>query len=186
MSGFRKNDLGKPRMSLVPSEAVRGAAVVMTHGAEKYDDHNWRKPTYWTRFWDAADRHMRAWLEGEDLDESGLPTIDHALSELMMLSATIKRGVGTDDRYKHDNKTADEIVERELLGLPIPKEVEEQRGRPASDPAVHLPSSQHEEKGNEPRRPKWCSCRLKRTAVSSYGQPVCPDCGERRRKGDEP
>lgn len=100
MSDFRKDDQGKPRMSLVPSEAVRGAAYVMSYGAVKYADHNWRQPTYWTRFWDAADRHMRAWLEGEDFDESGLPTIDHAVCSLMMLSASIKRGIGVDDRYK--------------------------------------------------------------------------------------
>lgn len=103
-NGFKKNDAGKPRMSLVPQEAVRGVAEVMTFGAQKYAAHNWRQPTDWSRFLDAAMRHMNDWACGVDLDlgdgGSGLPVIDHAIAELMMLSASIKRGVGNDDRPK--------------------------------------------------------------------------------------
>ena len=100
--GFEKHDQGKPRMSLVPQEAVRGVAKVMTFGAQKYAAHNWRQPTNWCRFLDAAMRHMNDWACGVDLDlgedGSGLPVIDHAIAELMMLSSAIKNGVGTDDR----------------------------------------------------------------------------------------
>lgn len=72
----------------------------MTYGAKKYADNNWRQATSWNRYYDAAMRHMVAWQQGEDVDESGFHPIDHAVCSLMMLSSLIKTGVGEDDRYR--------------------------------------------------------------------------------------
>lgn len=105
--GFKKNDLGKDRMTLVPPEAVRGVAKVMTFGERKYAANNWRQPTEWSRFLDAAKRHLNDFECGVNWDVgeggSGLHVIDHAIAELMMLSASIKNGVGTDDRPRVPN-----------------------------------------------------------------------------------
>lgn len=97
-SKFRKFDQGKPRMSLVSPWAELGMARVMTHGEQKYDAWNWLHPTEWSRFLDATKRHINALEKGEDIDESGLPTIYHAMAELMMLATQMELGIGVDDR----------------------------------------------------------------------------------------
>jgi len=96
--GFKKFDEGKPRMSLVPPWAIEGVARVMTHGEKKYDAWNWLNPTKWSKFLDPALRHVNALEKSEDIDESGLPTVYHAIAELMMLATVMELKIGTDDR----------------------------------------------------------------------------------------
>jgi hypothetical protein len=95
-----KYDKGKPMMSYIPASAMRGVAAVFQHGAAKYSDHNWRMGMDHTRLWNATQRHLWAWLDGENLDpDSDLPHLDHALCCLMMLQAHVAYGYGRDDRY---------------------------------------------------------------------------------------
>lgn len=83
-----KDDGGKPRMSLLPGNVLVSVALVFTYGAKKYNDFNWRRGMKWRRMYDAAERHMTAWLEGQDNDdESELPHLAHAICCLMMLLA---------------------------------------------------------------------------------------------------
>lgn len=98
MSEFKKFDEGKPRMSLVPPWAIEGVARVMTHGEKKYDACNWLNPTKWSKFLDPALRHVNALEKSEDIDESGLPTVYHAIAELMMLATVMELKIGIDDR----------------------------------------------------------------------------------------
>lgn len=103
-----KKDAGKVRMDLLSEVAIEGLARVLTFGAEKYAEDNWRKGLAWRRCIGAALRHITEFMKGNDLDdESGLPHIDHALCCLMFLSEYQKHGTGTDDRWKHlaDRKT---------------------------------------------------------------------------------
>ena len=76
----RKDDKGKPRFSLVPVSALRVIADVLTFGAKKYADDNWKHvPDAKARYTDAMLRHVYAWQEGEVLDpESGLSHLGHA------------------------------------------------------------------------------------------------------------
>jgi hypothetical protein len=98
---FMKHDHGKPRMDLLPPEALIEVSRVLGYGANKYAAHNWRKATEWGRYSAAAMRHLTAWMNGEDVDpESGLPHVAHATCCLMFLLALQQTGVGTDDRYK--------------------------------------------------------------------------------------
>lgn len=98
MSKFKKFDEGKPRMSLVSPWAVLGMAKVMTHGDQKYGAWNWLHPTNWSRFLDATLRHVNALERSEDIDESGLQTVYHAMAELSMLATAMELKIGTDDR----------------------------------------------------------------------------------------
>ena len=99
--GFRKYDSDKPRMDLVPPKAIREVAEVLTHGAKKYGDHNWRQVDKRTRYAAAAQRHLNSWLSGEDTDpDSGLPHLAHALCSLAMLRECEIEGLGRDDRWK--------------------------------------------------------------------------------------
>lgn len=92
----------KPCLSLVPSVAVIRAAEVMKLGAVKYGPYNWRdEKVSQLCYIDAADRHMKAYLDGEDLDqESGQPHLAHALCCMAILLDAIECGMDVDDRPK--------------------------------------------------------------------------------------
>jgi hypothetical protein len=98
---FKKLDAGKPRMDLLPPEAIVEVSKVLTYGASKYADHNWRKATNWGRYTAATLRHVFAWMTGEDNDpETGMSHLAHATCCLMFLLALQQTRVGTDDRFK--------------------------------------------------------------------------------------
>ncbi len=95
-----KHDTGKPRWELLPYDAVRGVVEVLTDGAKKYSDRNWENGIAYGRVFGALQRHLTAWWSGENTDsESGRSHLDHAMCELMFLSAYEKRGMSfLDDR----------------------------------------------------------------------------------------
>ena len=85
--GGRKFDGGKIRYGLLPPLALKATADVLTFGAEKYEPNNWKHvPDSLNRYFDAAQRHMWAFKEGETIDpESGKHHLAHALCCLMFL-----------------------------------------------------------------------------------------------------
>lgn len=105
---FKKHDGGKLRWSLLPIRAIEEIIKVLMKGAEKYDADNWRKGTDWSRYYDALNRHIKAFWEGEENDpEWGLSHLAHAGCCLLFLLTFQLTGKGTDDRYKEsENETA--------------------------------------------------------------------------------
>lgn len=99
-----KKDEGKPRWELLPFDAIEGVVEILTFGAKKYDARNWEKGIVYGRVFGATMRHLTAWWRGEDKDkESGRSHLEHAMCELMFLSAFEKRGMAhLDDRPKKD------------------------------------------------------------------------------------
>ena len=86
MSTGMKHDSGKLRMDLLPPEAIRAMAQVLTYGAAKYAPNNWRGVSI-ERYEAAMLRHWLAWKEGERLDaESGLPHLAHVLCNAAFLT----------------------------------------------------------------------------------------------------
>lgn len=101
MSG-KKFDSGKPRMELLSTKALRKTARVMSHGASKYGDQNWREGIEWSRLIGAALRHLTAFNDGEDLDpETGESHIAHLACCTMFLLEYIETHPEYDDRYKY-------------------------------------------------------------------------------------
>jgi hypothetical protein len=97
----RKDDADKIRVDLLDPLALEGLAAVLTFGAKKYADNNWRGGISYSRLTGAMLRHLFAFLRGEDLDsESGLPHIDHLGCCWMFLSNMTKTRKDLDDRYK--------------------------------------------------------------------------------------
>lgn len=87
--GFKLDD-GKLQWHLLLQgcmKALTGAVQVLMYGLNKgYPDHNWKKVDA-ARYKNAAARHFFAYLNGEDIDpESGLPHIDHLLTNILFLS----------------------------------------------------------------------------------------------------
>lgn len=97
----KKHDSGKVRLELLSPGALEEVARVMTHGAVKYGDNNWRGGFKWTRVIGAVKRHVSAWEKNEDLDpEFGTHHLAHAICGLMFLLEFYQTGVGQDDRFK--------------------------------------------------------------------------------------
>lgn len=96
-----KFDAGKPMMGLISSKFLVGLAKVLTFGAKKYAAHNWRKGMAFSKAYNALQRHLVAFNDGEDLDvETGLCHLDHAACELMFLRELWELQPKHDDRYK--------------------------------------------------------------------------------------
>ena len=83
----RRDDSAKRRYSLLPKGAVNSVVDVLEFGSKKYSAGNWQKvPDAKTRYYDAAMRHLDAWLNGDLKDaETGLPHLAHAICCLMFL-----------------------------------------------------------------------------------------------------
>lgn len=95
MSEGKKYDGEKPKMYLLPPKTLLEVAKVLTFGAAKYDEHNWKKlDNLQNRYSGAALRHIVAHLDGEELDEeTGLDHIAHAICCLMFkLEAKLENG----------------------------------------------------------------------------------------------
>lgn len=94
----KKDDKDKPRVGLVPPKAALELAKVMTHGAEKYGDKNWRLVAD-HRYLDALGRHYLELLmvEGNGQvakdHDSGLPILAHiAANALILLEKELTKG----------------------------------------------------------------------------------------------
>ncbi len=98
MLGIRLDD-GKPRMDLLPGDALLSVADVFTEGAKKYSDRNWEKGMAWHKLFSPIERHLWKWWQGEETDEeSGQHHLAHAACDCLMLLASVMRGIGEDDR----------------------------------------------------------------------------------------
>lgn len=99
--GGIKHDDNKPQLGLLSKVFLWGIAEIMTMGVKEYGAHNWREGMEWHRPYDALQRHLTAWWDGENLDpKSGKSHLWHAGAELMFLAEYEAKGIGKDDRYK--------------------------------------------------------------------------------------
>ena len=81
----RKDDQDKVRWDLMPWGPLNEVAKVMTHGAKKYSDDNWKKVAP-RKYIAASMRHFIDWVLGETNDpESGLHHLAHAVCCLLFL-----------------------------------------------------------------------------------------------------
>lgn len=89
-----KYDEDKPRWELLPVEPIEQVVKVLSHGARKYDDDNWRRvERRKERYYAAAMRHIVAWRQGErDDPETNLHHLAHAMCCLVFLMEEDKNG----------------------------------------------------------------------------------------------
>ncbi len=81
------DDPTKPPLDLVPPTLARGIARVLGKGAKKYSRGNWMRGMSFSEVIAAAERHLLAIKQGEDVDpDSGELHIYHLGCELAFLS----------------------------------------------------------------------------------------------------
>lgn len=88
------------RFGLLPFDSLWEVAEVYGLGAKKYAERNWQRGYKWSLSFDALQRHLALWWEGEETDsESGLSHLAHAAFHILALIWFRKHAKGTDDRY---------------------------------------------------------------------------------------
>lgn len=113
----RKDDTTKPRLDLIPPEAIFALGDILAYGANKYADRNWEKGMSWGRVFAACMRHMWEWwggvspttksfLFGEVDSETKRSHLWHALCCVVFLVVYEERKIGKDDRYKTAMETS--------------------------------------------------------------------------------
>jgi len=82
-----KKDKGKLRWDLLPLKPIEQVVRVLTKGAKKYSDNNWKTvPNFNERYYAAAMRHLTRWRMGYKKDkESGLSHLAHVICCLIFL-----------------------------------------------------------------------------------------------------
>ncbi len=97
-----KDLFGLQKISFTKVSAIAMAhfAMAMMDGARKYGPYNWRdKPVIASIYIDAAQRHLLAWFEGEELaDDSHAHHLGHAGACCAILLDAQEHGVLIDDR----------------------------------------------------------------------------------------
>ena len=86
-TGGRKFDGNKLQYGLLPPLALKATVEILTFGAEKYEPDNWKRvPDSKRRYFDAMQRHLWAWKQGEQNDqETGKNHLAHAMCCRMFL-----------------------------------------------------------------------------------------------------
>lgn len=97
-----KDALGikKVPLHVVPSKPLLEVGLAMMEGGRKYGAHNYRSiGVLMSTYYDAANRHLLAWWEGEDIDpDSGVHHVVKAMASLFVLRDSMHMGNCTDDR----------------------------------------------------------------------------------------
>lgn len=108
--GGTREALGVPYTRHIPLEAIAAAAASLEYGAKKYSDRNWEKGLPWQQMIDSVKRHIEDFERGHDYDNgpdgSDLHQVCMIMASAMMLSASVIRGIGVDDRLPAVNKNA--------------------------------------------------------------------------------
>lgn len=96
-----KHDADKIRLELLPIGALEEVSAVLTEGAKKYQDWNWKNGMRWSRLIGALLRHTFAYARGCDRDaETGRLHLAHAVCCALFLLSYQLENLGEDDRQK--------------------------------------------------------------------------------------
>ena len=97
-----KDAIGSSKLPihLWPKTATIMGTLGLLEGMLKYGRSNWRVAGVRASiYYDALERHIGAWFEGEDTDpDSGMPHLAHALACLAILVDAAAAGMLVDDR----------------------------------------------------------------------------------------
>lgn len=115
-----KFDEDKPPLHLLPKAALIEIARVLAFGAKKYQkEWNWANGFDWSRLISAAERHLFAFEQGEDLDkDSGFLHLSNLGCCVLFLIIHQLYGLGKDDRYIFPKRVYPELKGNDPLKTP--------------------------------------------------------------------
>lgn len=88
----RKDFTTKPRITLIPAHVLSAHILPVLHdGAKKHGRDHWRKCTP-REYVEAAVTHALAFLDGDEIDESGHHALAHAAADIILALGTLKEG----------------------------------------------------------------------------------------------
>ena len=101
-TGALREALGVPYMRQLPLESLAAGAAALEYGAIKYAHRNWEKGLPWQQMIDSLKRHIDDFERRHDFDDgktgSGLHQVCMIMASAMMLSSSVIREIGEDDR----------------------------------------------------------------------------------------
>ena len=99
------------RFDLLPVGPLTTVAKLYGKGAEKYEDHNWRRGYEWSKSYAALMRHATQFWGGEDVDpDTGLPHMASVVFHALALIEYTEHHPDFDDRHKRDNDNKEPVV----------------------------------------------------------------------------
>ncbi len=108
----KKNDNGKPRMDLIPTEFLIEVAKALTYGGNLYGQHNFKNGINYSRLLSAAKRHIELELAGVESDkESGFSHLAHAGASLAMYAFMKTHRPEFNDLFKYTEEEKKKIEE---------------------------------------------------------------------------
>lgn len=107
------------RFDLIPPEFLRQLALVYGGGSQKYDDNNWRKGYAWNLSVGALQRHLNAWLLGEDND----PEVSELAGEPVSHLAQVAWHCATLLTFLNEGLGTCDIPERQKQALAVAEQV---------------------------------------------------------------
>lgn len=109
-TGALREALGVPYFRQLPLEALAAGAASLEYGAEKYAHRNWERGLPWQQMIDSLRRHLDDFERRCDYDDgpdgSGMHQVCMIMASAMMLSASVIRKIGLDDRLPTPNENA--------------------------------------------------------------------------------
>lgn len=91
------------QMGAMDPQSIWEVGKVAGFGATKYARYNFAKGYRWSLSYDALQRHLMQFWNGEDTDtESGLYHLAHAAWHCLTLLTFLIRKKGTDDRFPQE------------------------------------------------------------------------------------
>lgn len=99
MEEAKRFNAGKNRLDLVPASMIEEVGKILTFGADKYGDNNWKKGMKWTKCIASLKRHLLEFEKGVDFDEESQELhISHILTNAAFLLEYYKIAPQFDDR----------------------------------------------------------------------------------------
>lgn len=89
---------GKPRMSLVPHDALKSVMMRYLDGAEAYGENNWKKGMKNSVLYDSTMRHLMAYWTGDESEDH----LGAALWNIMGLIDNDNKRPEMDDRKEYE------------------------------------------------------------------------------------
>lgn len=105
----------KPQLQLIPPISNVETAKALKHGADRYGPWNWRTANVESMTYiGAIKRHLDAYLDGQDLDESGAHHLGHIAASCAILLDAAKFGTLVDNRPPKMGANDPQIVKDEI------------------------------------------------------------------------